>query len=75
MTLHEAIEKVLLQEKRAMTAREIAGKLNGNKWYVKGEKTLISASHIAARVNNYPKLFEKDNSSRPLLIKRNSRFN
>lgn len=69
MTLHEAIEKLLRQTGRPMTAREIADGLNSNKWYVKGDRTQIQTSQITARVDNHHELFDIDRSTRPLKIK------
>lgn len=69
ITLHEAIEKLLRQTKRPMTAREIADELNKNKWYVKGDKSEIKTSQITARVDNHQKIFEIDRSTSPLQIK------
>ncbi|MBK7109433.1 MAG: HTH domain-containing protein [Chitinophagales bacterium] len=69
MTLHEAIEKLLQQTGRPMTAREIANELNKNKWYVKGDKSLIKTSQITARVDDHHELFEIDRSISPLKIK------
>lgn len=69
MTLHEAIEKLLLQTRRAMTAREIADALNKNKWYAKGDNSEIDPSQINARVNKNQRLFEIDHSVFPLEIK------
>ncbi len=69
LTLHEAIEKLLCQTKRPMTAREIADELNKNKWYVKGDKSEIKTSQITARVADHQKIFEIDRSTSPLQIK------
>lgn len=69
MTLHEAIEKLLKQTGRPMTAREIADGLNNNKWYVKGDQTKIQTSQITARVDDHHELFEIDRSTSPLKIK------
>ena len=69
MTLHEAIEKLLRNTGRPMTAREIADELNKNKWYVKGDKSQIKASQITARADNHHELFDIDRSVSPLKIK------
>lgn len=69
MTLHEAIEKLLRQTGRPMTAREIADGLNSNKWYVKGDQSQIKTSQITARVDDHHELFEIDRSTSPLRIK------
>lgn len=62
MTLHEAIEQVLIREKRAMTAVEIADALNKNSWYSKKDGSVIRSTQIGARVKNYPHLFRKEGS-------------
>jgi len=69
MTLHEAIEKLLLQIKRPLTAREIADELNKNKWYVKKDKSQIKSNQITARVDDHPELFDIDRSVSSHLIK------
>ncbi len=69
MTLHEAIEKLLRQTGRPMTAREIADELNKNKWYVKGDKSEIKTNQVTARVDNHHDLFDIDRSFSPLQIK------
>lgn len=62
MTLHEAIEQVLVQEKRKMTPVEIADTLNKNSWYSKKDGSVIKSSQIGARVKKYPHLFTKSGS-------------
>jgi hypothetical protein len=69
MTLHAAIEQLLKQKKRAMTATEIADELNKNKWYIKKDQSLIRASQISARVNKYHKLFDVVRNVSPYSIK------
>lgn len=69
MTLHEAIEQLLRQNRRLMTAREIADELNKNKWYIKSDKSEIKPSQITARIDDHPELFEIDRSTSPLRIK------
>lgn len=62
MTLHEAIIEVLQSSGSAMSANDIAVKLNQKKQYVKGNRSAIDGSQVSARVNKYPNLFYKDNS-------------
>ena len=69
MTLHEAIEKLLLQTRQPMTAREIADALNKNKWYSKGDKSEIKPSQVTARVDDHHELFDIDRSVSPLKVK------
>lgn len=60
MTLHEAIEQIILKSGRSLTAVEIANTLNANSWYTKQDGSPIKSSQIGARVKNYPKLFKKE---------------
>jgi hypothetical protein len=62
MTLHEAIEQVLVTSSKSMTAVEIATALNKNHLYSKGDGSIIKSSQIGARVKNYPHLFIKTDS-------------
>ncbi|MBD3862321.1 GIY-YIG nuclease family protein [Olleya marilimosa] len=61
MTLHEAIQQVLLKANKALTAKVIAEILNANSWYSKKDGSKIASSQIGARVKNYPLLFNKTN--------------
>ncbi len=61
MTLHEAIEKVLKENRRPLKASEIAIILNETKIYKKGDNSRIKSNQISARVNNYPTYFFKEN--------------
>lgn len=63
MTLHEAIEQILVNSSKPMTAVEIATALNKNKMYSKGDGSIIKSSQIGARVKNYSHLFTKTGSS------------
>ena len=60
MTLHVAIEKLLLEKGLPMTTQEIADELNRLKWYTKGDGTPITAFQIHGRTKNYVKLFKRD---------------
>lgn len=62
MTLHEAIVKVLQENMRPMTAKEIADILNERKLYIKKDGTIINLSQVIARINNRPGLFTKNGS-------------
>jgi hypothetical protein len=62
MTLHEAIEKLLRQEKRPMTTGEIAVALNRNQWYVKKDSSPITAFQIHGRTRKYETLFRREGS-------------
>lgn len=63
MTLHEAIEKLLRQNNRAMTTQEIADELNKNGWYQKKDGSEIQAFQIHGRTRNYPSIFNRDGST------------
>jgi hypothetical protein len=68
MTLHKAIEKLLLDTGRPMTAIEIADELNKTRWYARRDGAKLRSNQISARTNNYPRLFGKDESQTPQLI-------
>jgi len=68
MTLHEAIAKLLSQERRSMTANEIADQLNKFKWYVKSDKSQIKPNQIIARADDHRELFQIDRSVSPLQV-------
>tara|TARA_R110002050_G_scaffold261212_1_gene401209 strand:+ start:165 stop:983 length:819 start_codon:yes stop_codon:yes gene_type:complete len=59
MTLHEAIQQVLVEANKALSAKDIAIILNKNSWYTKKDGSQIASSQIGARVKNYPHLFSK----------------
>lgn len=61
MTLHAAIQQVLVKTNKALTAKEIAEVLNAKSWYTKNDGSNIASSQIGARVKNYPHLFNKTN--------------
>ena len=60
MTLHEAIEKVLRDNRHAMSSSDIAEAINATHLYERGDKKAVPASQISARVNNYPLLFKRE---------------
>ncbi|MBQ4915276.1 hypothetical protein J8L85_12560 [Maribacter sp. MMG018] len=63
MTLHEAIQQILLKYNRAMTTQELADALNKTKLYVKKKGSpIITAYQIHGRTKNYPHLFDKTGS-------------
>lgn len=59
MTLHEAIEVVLKQSGRPMTAAEIAQLINQKRLYSREDGKLLPSSQVSARVKNYPRWFAK----------------
>lgn len=63
MTLHAAIEKLLLQTGRQMTTHEIADSLNKNEWYQKKDGSKITDFQIHGRTNNYPQLFNRNGAT------------
>lgn len=62
MTLHEAMEKLFRHVRRPMTTKEIAEKLNDNKWYQKADGSIITPYQISGRAKNYPALFHREGS-------------
>lgn len=62
MTLHEAIEKVLIETKRHLTAKELALLINKRELYQRQDGLPVTASQITSRVNNYTNLFSVNNS-------------
>lgn len=56
--LHEAMMKLLKEEKRKMTAQEIADALNKNHWYEKTDESPIKPKQILMRVGSHSDLFE-----------------
>ena len=69
MKLHEAIDKVLKDQNRPMSARDIAEIINRASLYQRKDGRLIPSSQISARVNNYPLLFRKNENG--LIIREN----
>lgn len=69
MKLHEAIEKLLKQIGRPMTANEIANELNKNKWYQKKDCSNIAPSQVHARTKSksYSNIFENNGSAISLI--------
>ncbi|MDI9365425.1 MAG: HTH domain-containing protein [Flavobacterium sp.] len=63
MTLHEAIEKVLLQKEHPMTTQQIADELNENNWYQKKDGSKITAFQIHGRTKNYATIFNRNGST------------
>ena len=59
MKLHEAIEKVLIDNRRPMSAVEIASAINYQKLYSRGDGSPVPSSQIHARVKNYSSLYSK----------------
>jgi hypothetical protein len=60
MKLHEAIEKLLSDQKRPMSTTEIADHLNRTQWYQKKDKSQITDFQIHGRTKNYPQLFSRN---------------
>jgi type I restriction enzyme M protein len=60
MTLHEAIRQVLIESKQALTAADIADKINTDGLYKRGDNKPVPPSQINARISNYPELFDKE---------------
>lgn len=58
MTLHEAMVNLFHQVGKPMTTKEIAEKLNENKWYQKKDRSMITSYQIYRRAKNYPAFFQ-----------------
>jgi hypothetical protein len=67
MTLHGAIEKLLLQIGHSLTISEIAEELNKNNWYHKKDGSKITAFQIHGRTRNYLKIFDRNGTTVSLL--------
>lgn len=59
MTLHEAIERVLIEYGRPMTTGEIVRAIAERNLYERLDSEGLSTSQVAARVNKYPELFDR----------------
>ncbi|MBR1945179.1 MAG: winged helix-turn-helix domain-containing protein [Alphaproteobacteria bacterium] len=59
MKLHEAMQLVLKENDRPMTARELADEINKRNLYTRGDREPIPPNQIGARARKYPQLFEK----------------
>ena len=68
MELHDAIIQTLKSNGKPMTCREIADALNSSQLYSKRNGSKIAPKQVSARVNNYPLLFIKDMSVKPMKI-------
>lgn len=63
MTLHQAIQGILLEVARPMTTTEIASVINNQRSYVKGDGSPVDAFQIHGRTKNYPHLFSRSGST------------
>ena len=68
MTLHDAIQIVLNNNRSSMTTLEIAKELNNNKLYQKKDGSPITAFQIHGRTKNYPDLFIRSGSTVSLKV-------
>lgn len=59
MLLHDAIRKVLSEANRGLSSKEIAVLVNNKNLYSRRDNLSVPASQISARINKYPKLFER----------------
>jgi hypothetical protein len=57
MTLHEAIEFVLIETKRELTARELAQMINEKQLYIRRDLQPVTSNQVLARVGNYKNWF------------------
>lgn len=60
MTLHEAIEVVLIERHEGLTYDEIANIINEKKLYQKKDGSPVLGNQIKIRVYNYQHLFTVD---------------
>ena len=60
MKLYEAMQLVLKENDRPMTARELADEINEMNLYTRKDRTPIPPNQIGVRAKNYPHLFEKE---------------
>src|SRR5690554_5573978 len=63
MTLHGAIERVLLDVGHSMTTSEIAGQLNARGLYTKRDGSPVSVFQVYGRTRNHPHLFTQVGST------------
>ncbi|MBC6112780.1 N-6 DNA methylase [Pedobacter fastidiosus] len=61
MTLHEAIETVLRENKRPLTTKAIASLINTQGYYQRNDSQPVEPRQVLARVRNYPSTFEQIN--------------
>lgn len=61
MTLHEAIVKVLRDNKRLMSVDDIASLINLEGYYERNDREPLTGGQVSLRVKNYPYLFENIN--------------
>lgn len=71
MTLHEAIQKVLIESNNLLSARKIADIINSRKYYIRTDREDLTSSQILSRVKNYPLLFQNINGQILLLEENN----
>ena len=62
MTLHEAIQQLLINSKSELTTTELAKLINDQELYIRKDKKQVTASQVMSRIGNYPKLFVKNGS-------------
>ncbi|WP_309080716.1 GIY-YIG nuclease family protein [Zhihengliuella sp.] len=63
MTLHEAINEILLETGRPMTTTEIAAEVNARGAYKKRDGSPVTPFQIHGRTKNYPRLFSRSGST------------
>ena len=67
MTLHEAIERVLLDGRKPMKASDIARVINSLGLYKRDDNKPVPASQISARVSARPDMFSRSGEMIALL--------
>lgn len=63
MTLHAAIQKLLVEKGQSMSTQQIADELNKNESYKKDDGSEITAFQIVGRVGKYKDLFSRVGST------------
>lgn len=73
MTLHEAIEEVIKIQVSPATIQEITDIINQRNLYKRGDGKPLQSNQVAARINNYPLLFEI-NEKRQVVLKKETQL-
>ena len=66
--LHDVIAEVLKKAGKPLTVAEITVKVNELGTYKRYDGQPVGTSQVSARINNYPLMFVKDKSFRPMKI-------
>ena len=61
MTLQDAIEKVLRDYNRPLSAKDILSLINSHNYYSRKDSEPLQGKHVLARIKNYPTIFQNVN--------------